>query len=512
MFPKQQQVWEHLVVSKRGERTLLGYGGSMGSGKSACIVLIAWLYALQNPGCNIAICRNTLTALKTPGGTIDQFYKLAPNEGRTVEEGGVIVKKGPQTQPYCSMRMPDWPEGVVSTVYFRGILDARFFGSSEFSAILIDEASDIAEHSILYVLTRLRQRLADGKLPKYLFLTASNPYLGWFKDWFIDGLQEKRTALNEIEGIGKIEFIPGLQSDNPFLDDSYGQFQKAVLPEEMYNAMGLGKYDSFEGQVFPNFSARSHALYQKDTETAPGIFSLGLESWPKGTTVRIVLDGKSILIPRFTRVVGGLDFAGVQKNAHLSTGTVAVILPSGVDVVIDSFGDNGPGVFERQIAWMDLMQKTLGQKIDWTADNTQPTGIAALKREGFVVRPNNGKNDSWRESATWLRSRFMFDDDGYPKSMYLDTPNNRKLAKQISEYRVKSSPNADGSYSEKPIRVKDDYFDAYRYMHEYIYKIQVVHKKRQELPFVERNKKFVNREQFSEFSDMIREAWKRNNQ
>ena len=485
--PKQQVVWDALASAKRGSRTIVGYGGSMNSGKTGAIVIIAWNIGLSYPGANIVIARQHQNSMKNPGGVMDQFYRLAPCEGRMARDGGIITKRAMNNEPECHFRLPDWPPGVVSKVYFRGMSDTKFFASAEVTAILVDEADEISEYNITYALTRLRQRFPTpddelGRKPKYLFLCGSNPATGWFEDWFTDANSERLNALREIPDVGTITFVHATKHDNRFADEKYDEFMKAVLPEEMYAAMGEGEFGNVAGRVIPNFSASTHALYQKSREVN-GIVEDGLEDWPEGTTRKIVIGGKPLVIPNFKYAVGGLDFAGVQKRAHLSAGTVSVVTERGRDYLIDCFAGNGPGVFLKQIEWMKEMERALHCRIDWQADNTQPTGIQILRRDGFIVHPNNGKNDSWNLDVEWMRQRFTLDDSGIPMSMYLDTPNNREWVKEMVGYRMDPVPNADGVYSGRPIRVRDDRVDAYRYMQERIEQMLGIMKPRRKIPF-----------------------------
>ena len=485
MTPKQEQVWDKIVDAKRGTRTILGYGGSMGGGKTAAICLIAWNYLLQYPGCNIVIARSALTHLRTPGGTIDQFYqKFAPAEGKYIKDGGVIAFKNDTNINRCSVRLEDWPPDVYSTVYFRGISDESFFASAELTAIFIDEADRVPVHSVIYSLTRLRQRLPDGRFPKFLFLAASNPAMGWFKDWFIDSLESRKEALAEIKGIGAIDFIESYQKDNPFLDNSYGDFMNAVLDEEMREQMVEGSFESFAGKLFMNFSELHHGIYQKDTLLSNGMTSIGLESWAPSTTRRISLRGETLLIPKFRYAIGGLDFAGTQKNAHLSTGTVSVVLESGRDILMDCFAGNGPKIFDRQQEWMTSVETALGQRVEWTADKTQPTGIQAMQSLGYKVVTNLGKNDSWVNSIKFIRDRFKLDNDGIPQSMYLIRKATSQWVTQMGNYRVNPDPNPDGELREKPIEVDDDLVDAYRYQQERLYKRRRREERKRSLPYV----------------------------
>lgn len=483
--PKQQKVWDTYAGAKRGTRTIIGYGGAVNSGKSAALCIIAWNIGLFYPGAHIVIARHHQNALKNPGGTMDQFYKFAPCDGKFVKDGGIITKKAVNNEPVCEFRLPDWAPGVVSKVFFRGMTETDFFASAEVTAILVDEADEISEYNITYALLRLRQRFPSatdplGRKPKYLFYCGSNPAEGWFKDWFIDGIEEKMQSLLEIPDIGTITFIPAVMSDNKFVDKGYSALLKAMLPEEMNTTLGEGSFDSIPGKIFPHFSENIHALYQED-RIVNGMSVPGLRSWPEGSTRTIMLRGQRLQIPHFKYALGGLDFGGVQKRAHLTTGAVSIVMENGRDIMIDCFGDNGPGVHARQKAWMKDMETALKTQIQWVGDNTQPVGLASLRDNGFSVLPNQGKNDSWKTTVAFMRNRQMLDNDGMPKSLYL--AHNKDWAREMSGYRIDPVPNADGSFSERPIRVRDDRVDAYRYLNERLMQILRMLAPRRKLPY-----------------------------
>ena len=92
--------------------------------------------------------------------------------------------------------------------------------------------------------------------------------------------------------------------------------------------------------------------------------------------------------------------------------------------------------------------------------------------QGFHIQKNSGTNDRWSQDVEYNRARFMIQDDGFPLSMYLDTPRNREWVKQIQQYRVEMKPGPNGVLRNVPIRKDDDLYDAYRYMKERLQALQ----------------------------------------
>ena len=458
LTPKQSEIWNYICDAEPGEVTVIGWGGSFGGGKSSGLVRFAIYLAGMYPGINILITRNTLANLKNPGGTIDQFNAALPGAGALIKDGGIVYRPITDNNPRCQIRLPTWPPGVKSSVYFRGADDDSFYKSMEISVGLVEEADGINESSWKYMISRLRQTLPDGTTPKYLALAVTNPSVSWWNEWFIDNIDEHREAL---EGAGRIKFFQSKQSDNPFLPANYEAILRATLDDEEIEANVEGSFSSFRGRVYTNFSPETHTVKQEEIQT-----------WRASNTRTIVIHGQRFIIPKFKYAVGGLDFGGAQKNAHLTTGCVSVVTESGRDFVIDTFGDNGVGVHNRQVQWMREMERVLGMQVDWAADGTQAAFITLMTDAGYLIYKNTGGNDSWSVSVEQLRARFMLDDDGYPQTMIMDSQNNRLLMKELQQYRVEMKPGPNGVMRNVPIRKDDDRYDAFRYLHERLAKIQ----------------------------------------
>lgn len=467
--PKQEEVWDYLCDAEDGHLTVIGLSGGFGTGKTAALIRIAITLMGMYPGINILIIRNTLNNLKTPGGTIDQFKSALPCGELTVREGGIVSTTITDNRPILGIKLPGWPEGVESRVYFRGSEDDTFLKSAEIGAFLAEEADQIQETSWVYGISRLRQRLPDGTLPKYLALAVTNPSISWFKDWFVDNIEEKEARF---DGIARIKRFHWTQADNPYLSESYVATLRATLDEDDIESGVDGSFSSFAGKVYTNFSPEIHGVHQ--TIPYRGKKELpGLSGWPPQYITSVVIHGQRLYVPKYRYVVGGLDFGGAQKNAHYSTGAVAVVLPNGKDFLVDTFFDNGPEVHSRQVNWMREMERAFGMQINWAADGTQAAFIGLMSVEhGFHIQKNSGSNDRWSQDVEYNRSRFAIQSDGLPLSMYLDTTRNREWVKQMQQYRVEMKPGPNGVLRNVPIRKDDDLYDAYRYMKERLQQLQ----------------------------------------
>ncbi len=475
---KQEEVWNYICEGEDGDITVLGWGGSVGGGKTSGLVRIALMLACMYPGINGIIGRDAQLNLKGPGSTIKQLEGILPLNGATIKKGGIVRRFDQNNYPRLEIQLPGWPEHLYSTIFFRQLSDDSFLKSTEFGFILVEEADTIHEQSWKYAISRLRQRLPDGTVPKYLAMAVFNPSISWPKEWFIDYLDEKKK---DYADSGRVHFFQARQSDNPFLPENYEAILRSTYDEDEIEANVEGSFSSVRGMIFRNFSPHEHALYQDCTmkptqEPSQGINCHGLGPhgghWDRRDTKTIILHGQYLTIPKFVYAVGGLDFAGANDKAHLSTGTVSVIDKFGRDYLVDCFAENGPGVHIRQRDWMEHVEQALGTKVEWCADGTQSVSISYLKFDhGFDVVKNLGTNDAWRHIITFIRNRFRLDDYGKPMSYYMYTERNKKWVRQIQQYRTDLKPGPNGVMKDKAIEKDDDIFDAYRYERERLEKV-----------------------------------------
>ncbi len=470
---KQQKIWQVIAAASAGSISLIGYGGAAGGGKTRSIVELAIDLALDFPGNRILIGRKDFNNLKTT--TLNEFLKSCPPP---------LIFRRNNNENWFDLRLAEWPDGVYSRIYFRELKDWVGLGSEELGAVLVDEAGEVPVNSARMLLGRLRHQLpeiirqtprttatpwgrkdivcdtchgvinqdcnyckgkgfyTEGKPIKYVFLAASNPYPGWFEEWFIRRKMEedllKKFALN-------VHFILSLPKDNPHLPPDYEARLRLTWPEDWVKRMMEGRWDAFEGQVYPNFSPDVH-------------------QWSSPVPDR----------KHWAKVVGGLDFGGQNPHAHYSAGMVGILLKSNRLLRVAEFEERGQNIYERQLRWLlEMEAKWAGvspefqqRKILWIADRTQGVAIQHWKTQmGFRVRESWGKHDSRMYGITMVSQRLNLDDAKLPGSFYhkdLTIFPDRMLA-----YRYESDPGDDNKEVKlSPIRRGDDLLDADRYMHE----------------------------------------------
>jgi phage terminase large subunit len=441
LTPKQLQIWDIIGEAPPSSITLIGYGGAAGGGKTRALVEAAIDYLQDFPGSKICIARKDLKDLRTT--TKEQFDLHCPP--------GLIWRQN-KLENWVDIRMNDWPEGVYSRVEFRELKDYLGMASEEYCAAFFDEAGEIPVKSVLMMLSRLRRPLQpaamqmrkseeypDGKPPKYLLVCASNPWPGWFEQWFLRG--EFDAEVLEATG-GSVHFIPAKSEDNPYLPDNYREQLLAFYPQDWVNRMLDGRWDAFEGQVYPQFNPLIHKW---------------LGDLPERAAV--------------AKIVGGLDFGGNDPRAHWSAGIVGLLTRSNRLIRVAEFEQRGSSIAETQMQWMLAQQlkwrEKYGIRIQWVADKSQMVAIQLWQRQGFRIKPSKGGKGSVEAGIQLVSRRLDPDPNGIPGSFYL--PELKKFEHRIRMYRY-DEPRDDGREQLKvePLKIDDDLPDADRYMHEFI--------------------------------------------
>lgn len=426
---QQDKVWQILHDAAPGSLSVIGYGGAVGGGKTRCLAELAVDLAIEHPGNRILVGRRDLKDLKTT--TMEEFDRCNPVPRKYVKRN--------DGENWRSIHLPGWPEGVQSRIFFRELKDWLSLGSEEFGAVLLEEAGEVAEAAAKMLITRLRWRGTT----KYAFVAASNPWPGWFERWFIDrSLPEDILALAG----GSVHFIPAKISDNPHLPENYEALLRSFFhgDDDWLARMVEGRFDSFEGQVYRELGP--HMLWDRE-------------------------------LPRFRRLVGGLDFGGANERAHKTAGVVAGLDYDDNLIRLAHFEHSGPDVYDRLHEWMRHVEMLLGegrnaQRVNWRADKTQMWGIDSANRAGFIVNPSHGGSDSVWLGIVQVRKRMKESTSWYTSDL-MQKPriggrvlNGDSWYDSMRRYRWQDQPDENKAVPGQPLKRDDDTADADRYMGE----------------------------------------------
>lgn len=237
-----------------------GYGGAMGGGKSRTACEDVFDACLDNPGIVAVVARQSHTSIvETTKKTM--LNQVIPNDliVRKLESGG---------QDFVELFNG-------SRIHFIGLDDPYRWYSSELGYLAFDEAHEIAEETVLRLITRLRQ----PGMPHKVVVTFNPANPGhWLQRWFLSGQrtehgfhQEGLVVENASAAIGSCEFFFAKASDNTHLPDGYVEQTLAGLPERLRRRYLEGIWEFITGNNFFDVDALTH--YQGAAMDAKPLFN-----------------------------------------------------------------------------------------------------------------------------------------------------------------------------------------------------------------------------------------------
>ncbi len=246
----------------------------MGGGKSRAICELAFDWAIEHPGILIPICRQEHTSIvaSTRKTMFNDVLAGLPPEL-------IVQKRESQGQDFIRF----WNG---SEIHFVGLHDPGRWFSSEIGALIVDQAEQVSEDTVVQMVTRLRQRcrgcvhegLRDcSHMPHRVVLSFNPDNPGhWLQRWFILGAErtdfgfrkDEIWATDAIKPLGDGEFFFARAKDNPYLPTGYVDDTLGGMPELLRRRMLDGLWEFITGTCF--FDVEALSYYQ----------TLALESRP----------------------------------------------------------------------------------------------------------------------------------------------------------------------------------------------------------------------------------------
>lgn len=226
IFLKYRPFARQVVASQSTKKYKL-YGGAVGGGKSYWLCMECIKYALMFPGNRIFMFREELSSFKITTLTTMLHF---------LEDSGLCT----HNKSECFFKFTNG-----SVIYYRGFAETRTElkekkGSLECGVFAIDEAHEVQRSNFLFLQSRLRWKLPNGKSPIYKGLLACNPAQCWLKEDFVDQNTRKFDY----------DFIRSLPSDNTELPDGYLDDLLRNFPEAWRKRYLEGDWDAFgEGDI-----------------------------------------------------------------------------------------------------------------------------------------------------------------------------------------------------------------------------------------------------------------------
>ena len=278
--PRQREVMEWVRDIPEGEYGFGGYGGAAGGAKTNLLAEFAIEVSITCPGARTLIGRQVFKDLRTT--TLEEFDNRCPPE--------IVYKRYDSGPVYRDIRLPDWPEGIFSRVYFREVKDAKNgIGSEQYGWVLLEEAHEIDKADILYLFSRLRHKPER----KWGMICAFNPFPSFVVDCFIDGtdklLNDELLKQMQIDPmIIHQNYVPARVSDNPHLPPNYHAMMAAAYSNDPFMLAVLLKGESgvVPNAIFPPMHDPEIARQLRVEGYGETHFTLTGEGVDWGTTVQ----------------------------------------------------------------------------------------------------------------------------------------------------------------------------------------------------------------------------------
>ncbi len=397
--PTKKQAMFHASVANE-----VLYGGAAGGGKTKALVMDAFFRCMKWPNTTAVIFRRTFSELEDTD--IKEALGSYPSELAKYNAGKhmfTFVNGSKVLFRHC--------EHEADRFNYQGI---------EIQYLYMDELTTFTRTIYDFLKTRIRAKKSLGVTP--IVRAASNPgNIGhsWVKKQFVDACPYMEIATQEVfsETLQKTkkirtQYIPSLATENPFITEDY-IFELESKPEALRRALLNGDWDSFEGQVFTEFTnVPSHYMDRRNTHViAP--FEIPTHwkrymSFDHGYAKPFSVGWWAV--DPMGRVYRYKEWYGCEKGkadvglkltpAQIAAGIVAreedEILNN---IHIDRIAD--PAIFDRS-------------RGDSVADQMRPSNY----QKGVIFRPGDNTR---LPGKLQLHQRMIFDADGLPKIYIFNT-------------------------------------------------------------------------------------------
>jgi hypothetical protein len=202
---KQKQAWDILLLDKEVIEFL--YGGGAGGGKSELGCMFIAHMAMTYPDTRYFMGRESLedfkkSTLLTFIGVLKKWGMKANRDYTHNQQNKCITFKQTGSEVYYS-----------ELAFYPSDPDYDYLGSTEYTAVFVDEANQVREKAKNVLRTRIRYKLNEYNLTPKLFM-GCNPSKGHLYISFYKPSKEGKLPKDKF-------FLQSLVTDNPFIDPSY---------------------------------------------------------------------------------------------------------------------------------------------------------------------------------------------------------------------------------------------------------------------------------------------------
>jgi hypothetical protein len=408
----QRQVLKAIHDMPDNHWLMLGYGGAAGGGKTNLLAQLALQVSLEWPGARTLVGRDSLVDLKTT--TLAEFDSIVPPE--------LLFKRYDSSPVFREIRHPDWPEGTISTVFFRQIHDAEHgIGSEQYGWVLVEEGHECRGPDIRYLFSRMRHKPET----KRGMVVAFNPFPSYVSDVFLDGSEAPpEVKLEDGTNVLDVRHIPSRIQDNTHLPPGYEAMLRSQYANDPYYLAVL-----LEGRSGVVPKAIYGSLHDPLTQQL-----LRFDALPETT--------------RLVRMVTGWDWGTSQS--HKSAGVLLAVDAEGYLWMLDTWESPSGSknellaVAEGWVARANELRLPITAAYDGSqaslADDLDPLFAHVVKG----VRDVEGRIRTGRGLIATYRCRFIW-----------GNYSNRDAWRYLGEYHRDDD--------DKIVEVRDDMVDAWHY-------------------------------------------------
>jgi len=226
---KQEQAWAYLVD---GETTIVGYGGSVNSGKSWLIASFLFTYCFNYPGIRAFVGREELKLLRSTfkatwdkmiryqGYKPDDIYKWNGQDNYMQFENGSRLD-------------------LLDLKYEPSDPEYQRLGSYEFTLGAVEEIPNVDEEVLQVLITRIGRCMNAEYSITPKILATMNPTRNWSKRFFYDRWKNDELPAD-------VKFVPALPDDNKFADPEYFKMLGRNLNESQKKRLLEGDWEYSE--------------------------------------------------------------------------------------------------------------------------------------------------------------------------------------------------------------------------------------------------------------------------
>lgn len=242
--------------------------GGYGSGKSVALCAELLKQALQQPGSEWLLARQTIPSLRDT--TEKTFLDMLP-PGFLKESK--VMRGGNHVQQITL------PNG--SLIHFSGLDDWRKLKSLNLAGFFLDEVDEIAKETYEGLLTRVRQvhplaaaaRNGAGKIQQRMVRVSMNPN---GHDYYWEHFIQHQQREGKVVGRGDRMAFLSTSLDNPYNPIQYIE-NLLTMPEPWVRRYVFCSFEDFQGVIYPEWDWSTHVVDPYGYYDPRALFLMGMD-------------------------------------------------------------------------------------------------------------------------------------------------------------------------------------------------------------------------------------------